>query len=198
MPTAQAPQQVTGLILAGGLGRRMGGVDKGLQTLNGKPLVAHAIARLAPQVDSLLINANRNANAYAKLGYPVIADRISGFAGPLAGIHAGLVACTTPLLASVPCDSPHLPHDLINRLRDALLLADAQIAIARSPGGLQPAFALMKREVLPNLAAFLDQGRHKMRAWCSELSHCIVDFADDQAFANINTLDELSASSRPA
>jgi molybdenum cofactor guanylyltransferase len=190
---AHIPSQITGLILAGGLGRRMGGVDKGLQILDGRPLIAHVIERLRPQVDTLLINANRNADAYETFGYQVIADQIGGFAGPLAGIHAGLARCATPLLATVPCDSPRLPRDLISQLLDALLFANAQIAIARTATGLQPVFALMKCEVLPSLTDYLVAGKHRMQDWCRELALCEVDFPDDSTFANINTRDDLSA-----
>ena len=136
---------ITGLVLAGGLGRRMGGVDKGLQLLDGRRLVERVIERLAPQVDTLVVNANRNLDAYAGLGYPVVADRIEGFAGPLAGIHAGLTACATPLLATAPCDAPFLPADLVARLRAALESQPSHIAVARTVDGLQPTFALMRR-----------------------------------------------------
>jgi molybdopterin-guanine dinucleotide biosynthesis protein A len=191
MPQSSSPQ-ITGLILAGGLGRRMGGADKGLQRFEGRPLVAHVIERLAPQVDGLLINANRNADAYAAFGYPVIADCIGGFAGPLAGIHAGLAACATPLLATAPCDAPRLPTDLVGRLRDALLLADAGIAVPATADGLQPAFALMRREVLPDLEAYLAAGHHRMQEWCRGLAMCVVEFADDTGFFNANTPADLS------
>lgn len=171
----------------------MGGVDKGLQAYAGRPLVAHVIERLSPQVGKLLISANRNPESYAALGHPVVADRIDGFAGPLAGIHAGLSECTTPLLATAPCDAPHLPLDLVRRLHEALLTAHAEIAIAATATGLHPTFLLMRREVLPSLATYLAEGRHRMQEWCRGRAHCIVDFDDEQAFANINTLEELSA-----
>jgi len=170
----------------------MGGADKGLQPFAGRPLVAHVIERLAPQVGALLINANRNVTAYAAFGYPVIADRIGGFAGPLAGIHAGLAACATPLLAIAPCDAPRLPTDLVGRLRDALLLANAGIAVPATASGLQPAFALMRREVLPNLEAYLAAGRHRMQEWCRGLALCIVEFSDDRGFFNANTPADLT------
>ena len=183
--------QITGLVLAGGLGRRMGGVDKGLQLLDGKPLAAYVIERLAPQVDLLLINANRNAEAYEAFGYPVIADRIDGYVGPLAGIQAGLSACATPLLVCAPCDSPRLPADLVFRLRAALEESDAQVAIASTASGLQPAFALMKREVLPNLAAYLASDRRRMQEWLGEQPLEVVHFDDERAFFNANTTADL-------
>ena len=190
MPTPAFPD-VTGLILAGGLGRRMGGVDKGLTLLDGKPLAGHVMERLGPQVGTLIINANRNAEQYAAYGWPVVADRIDGYVGPLAGLHAGLSVCATPLLVSAPCDSPLLPLDLVARLRDALEREQAQLALPRTGDRLQPTFALMRREVADDLAAYLSAGHRQMRAWCKQLPHCIVDFPDATAFANINTPDEL-------
>ncbi len=182
---------ITGLIIAGGLARRMGGVDKGLQPLGGRPLLAHVIERFAPQVDHLLINANHNGAAYAAFGYPLVADAIPGYAGPLAGLHAGLTACTTPLLASVPCDSPFLPRDFVARLRAALDLAGAQLAVARAGAHRHHAFMLCRREVLPGLTAYLDGGGRKIGLWYESLDVVEVPFADEEAFANINTLEEL-------
>lgn len=185
---------ITGLVLAGGLGRRMGGIDKGLVELDGRAMVAHVLERLAPQVDTLLINANQNAERYAAFGYPVVPDRIEGYAGPLAGLHAGLSAATTPLLVSVPCDSPFLPRDLVARLRAALEADDAQLAVARAGGQAQPVFSLVRRDVLDDLGAFLAGGGRKIDAWYARLAVVEVGF-DDQpdAFANINTREELSA-----
>ena len=188
---------VTGIILAGGQGRRMGGVDKGLQPLRGQPMAAHAIARLAPQVDALLINANQNADAYAALGgaqpYPVVADAVGGFAGPLAGLHAGLSAIDTPLAVTVPCDSPFLPLDLVARLRAGLDAAGAQLAVAKTGTQAHPVFALVRREVLPHLTAFLAAGGRKIDAWYASLKVVEVAFDDNpEAFSNINTREELA------
>ena len=191
--SAEAKPDVTGLVLAGGLGRRMGGVDKGLQPLNGRPMVAWVLQRLIPQVGPVLINANQNPAAYGSLGYQVIPDRIGGFAGPLAGLHAGLSVCTTELLVSVPCDSPFLPHDLVARLHEGLAQEDAELAVARSGGQLQPVFALMRRGVLASLEGFLAGGGRKIDAWFAALPVAIVDFPDVGAFANINTREELAA-----
>lgn len=182
---------ITGLIIAGGLARRMGGVDKGLQPLGGRPLLAHVIERFAPQVDRLLINANHNGAAYAAFGHPLVADTIPGYAGPLAGLHAGLTACATPLLASVPCDSPFLPRDLVARLHAALDIAGAQLAVARAGAHRHHAFMLCRREVLPGLTAYLDAGGRKIGLWYESLDVVEVSFADEDAFANINTLEEL-------
>ncbi len=185
---------VTGLVLAGGLGRRMGGVDKGLALLDGRPLAARVIERLAPQVGTLLISANRNPQAYGAHGYPVLADRVEGFAGPLAGLHAGLAACATPLLICAPCDAPFLPLDLVARLREALYRdGDHQLAVPRTGDGLQPTFALMRREVLAELTAYLDAGGRRMQAWYGQLRMATVDFPDGAAFGNINTPEDLAA-----
>ncbi len=186
------PETITGLILAGGLGRRMGGRDKGLQPFRGRPMAAWAIARLAPQVDALLINANQNLEAYAAFGYPVIPDRIAGFAGPLAGLHTGLLACETPLLVTAPCDSPFLPQDLVARLRDALGSAGADLAVAKTGDQPHPVFSLVRREVLDGLTAFLEAGGRKVDAWYAALEVAEVAFPDERAFANINTLEELN------
>ncbi len=186
--------RITGLILAGGLGRRMGGVDKGLQPLDGRRLVERVIERLAPQVDALLVNANRNLDAYAALGHPVVADRIGGFAGPLAGIHAGLSLCATPWLATAPCDAPFLPPDLIARLRAALESQPSRIAVARTADGPQPTFALMRRDLLPELESFLAGGGRRIQDWYGALpaaTVAMVDFADAGAFANLNSPDDL-------
>ncbi|MCM5568984.1 molybdenum cofactor guanylyltransferase [Burkholderiaceae bacterium FT117] len=191
--------QITGLVLAGGLGRRMsadgGGMDKGLAMLRGRPMVAHVIERLAPQVGALLINANRNAERYAAFGHPVVPDAIEGYAGPLAGLHAGLRAATTPWVVTAPCDSPFLPEDLVARLWNALQAAPggpAQLAVART-GGSQPhpVFALVERALLPGLEAFLASGRRKIDAWYAPLRVVEVDFPDEDAFRNINTQEEL-------
>ena len=185
---------ITGLILAGGKGRRMGGVDKGLKDFRGKPLVQWVIERLRPQVDTLLINANQNAEIYAGFGHPVIADWIGGFAGPLAGLQAGLAQATTPLLVTAPCDSPLLPRDLVSRLRTGLEANAAQVAVARTGDQPHPVFTLCRREVLAGLTAFLQGGGRKIDAWYASLAVAQVAFDDEaDAFANINTLEELDS-----
>jgi molybdopterin-guanine dinucleotide biosynthesis protein A len=185
-------ERITGLILAGGLGRRMGGRDKGLQPFRGRPMAAWAIGRLAPQVDALLINANQNLDQYAAFGYPVVPDRIAGFAGPLAGLHTGLTACETPLLVTVPCDSPFLPADLVAHLRASLEAAGADLAVAKTGNQLHPVFSLVRRELLAGLTTFLEAGGRKVDAWYAALKTVEVPFADERAFANINTLEELN------
>jgi molybdopterin-guanine dinucleotide biosynthesis protein A len=185
---------ITGLVLAGGLGRRMGGIDKGLQEFRGEPMVAQVIRRFAPQVDALIVNANQNIERYAAFGHPVVPDVITGYAGPLAGLHAGLHACRTPLLVTSPCDSPFLPLDLVARLLEALEREGADLAVARTGAQSHPVFSLVRRHVLPDLTDFLDGGGRKVDLWYSALKVVEVSF-DDQpdAFANINTLNELAA-----
>jgi molybdopterin-guanine dinucleotide biosynthesis protein A len=181
---------VTGIVLAGGLGRRMGGVDKGLQPLRGRPMIAWVLERLAPQVSEILINANQNLDAYAKFGHLVVSDEVGGFAGPLAGLHAGLKAASHPLVVTVPCDSPFLAEDLVSRLTNALKSND--LAVAKTGDQPHPVFALMKRDVLGNLESFLAGGGRKIDAWYAALKVVEVSFDDEaDAFRNINTLEEL-------
>ena len=185
---------ITGVILAGGQGRRMGTVDKGLRELRGKAMAAWVIERFAPQVDEVLINANQNLDVYAQFGYRVIPDEIGGFAGPLAGLQRGLNEASHPLVATSPCDTPFLPADLVARLHAALEAGAAQLAVARTGDQPHPVFCVCRRDVLPHLTAFLQQGGRKIDAWYATLKVVEVVF-DDQpdAFSNINTPSELSA-----
>ena len=195
-----AHSPVCGLILAGGQGRRMGGVDKGLQALRGKPMVEWVIDRLAPQVTRIVINANQNVEAYRRYGWAVVSDEVRehGGAGPLAGLHAGLAHCVEPLLVTVPCDSPFLPPDLVSRLRESLDTHDKQLAVARTGTQVHPVFALMRREVREHLGAFLAAGGRKIDAWYESLDVVEVDFADEaEAFSNINTREELRTHEAP-
>lgn len=183
---------ITGVILAGGQGQRMGGVDKGLQELDGRPLVEWVLARLAPQVHSVLISANRNLARYAEFGCIVLPDTIPDFAGPLAGLHAALAQATTPLLVAVPCDSPFLPGDLVARLHAALLTENADLAVPRTGERVHRAFCLTRREILPRLDAFLAGGERKVGLWHASLAIAEVGFDDAaDAFRNINTRAEL-------
>ncbi|MFO1323300.1 MAG: molybdenum cofactor guanylyltransferase MobA [Burkholderiales bacterium] len=189
-----APDAITGIVLAGGMGRRMGGVDKGLAALDGRPMVAHVLARLAPQVGALVINANQNLDRYAALGYPVVPDDVGGFAGPLAGLHAGMTRADTRYVVTAPCDSPFLPDDLVARLAAAMDRQRAQLAVAQTFDQPHPVFALVDRAVLPHLAAFLEGGGRKIDAWYGTLAVVAVPFDDEaDAFRNINTADELTA-----
>lgn len=185
--------EITGVILAGGRGQRMGGVDKGLQSLNGRPLVQWVLDRLAPQVDGVLINANQNLARYRAFGCDVVPDRIPDFAGPLAGVHAALAQATSALLVTVPCDSPFLPADLVARLHAALEARNAEIAVARTGDRLHHAFCLMRRELLPGLETFLAAGDRKVALWHASLRVADVAFDDEaEAFRNINTVDDLA------
>ena len=185
-------QKITGLILAGGQGSRMGHVDKGLQPFRGKPMVAHVIERFAPQVDELLINANRNLDDYKRFGYRVVPDEIGGFAGPLAGLERGLATASNPLVATVPCDSPMLPLDLVARLRVALLANDAQLAVAKTFDQPHPVFCLCQTSLAPHLREFLAGGGRKIDRWYGALRVIEVSFDNEEtAFRNINTLEEL-------
>ncbi len=191
---------ITGLILAGGRGSRMGGVDKGLQVFNGAPMAMHTLMRLSPQVGHLLINANRNLAAYESFGVPVVVDSVPDFAGPLAGILAGLEQCQTPYLLTAPCDSPFVPADLAAKLSQALVEAGARIAmpVTLEPDAngqprrqVQPVFCLLDATLADDLTAYLQQGGRKIDAWTARHPSVEVVFDDAAAFANINTLAEL-------
>ena len=185
---------VSGVVLAGGQGSRMGGVDKGLQPFRGKPMAGHVIERLAPQVDEVLVNANRNPEAYGQFGHRVIADEIEGFAGPLAGFERGLTHARSELVVTVPCDSPFLPLDLVARLRAALEFREADLAVARTGDQPHPVFCLMRRGVLDSLRAFLGSGERKIDLWYKRLAVAEVPFDDvPSAFLNINTPEELAS-----
>ncbi|MEX2241425.1 MAG: molybdenum cofactor guanylyltransferase MobA [Burkholderiales bacterium] len=181
---------VSGIVLAGGQGRRMGGVDKGLVHLRGKPMVAWVLERLAPQVGEIVINANQNLEAYAAFGHRVVPDDVGGFAGPLAGLHAGLAAVAHELAVTVPCDSPFLPADLVARLRAAL--GANELAVAKTGDQPHPVFSLVRRSVHAHLGAFLAGGGRKIDAWYASLKVVEVPFDDEaDAFRNINTREEL-------
>lgn len=183
---------VTGIVLAGGQGRRMGGVDKGLQLLHGKPMVAAVLARLAPQVSEILINANQNLEAYAGFGHRVIPDAIGGFAGPLAGLHACLGEAKHDLVLTVPCDSPFLPPDLCSRLQKHV--GKNHLAVAKTGDQAHPVFSLVRVSVLNHLSKFLSAGGRKIDSWYSTLNVVEVSFDDEaEAFRNINTREELKS-----
>ncbi|WP_299511301.1 molybdenum cofactor guanylyltransferase MobA [uncultured Limnohabitans sp.] len=194
---------ITGLILAGGRGSRMGGIDKGLQNFRGMPLALQTLMRLQLQslpLQEVLINANRNLSAYESLGVPVWPDSIDGFAGPLAGFLTGLERCETPLLLTVPCDTPLFPLDLLERLVTAMQEQDTDVAMAAAPEAdgtvrPQPVFCLLKTELLESLVKFTQGGGRKIDAWTAQHRCAIVPFDGPgdsaQAFANANTLAEL-------
>lgn len=185
---------VTGLILAGGQARRMGGVDKGLVELSGRPLIEWVLDALSPQVADVLINANRNHENYRHYGYRIIQDQLSGFCGPLAGIAAGLPACNTGYLAFTPCDSPLVPPDLIQRLYEQLQQDKAEIAVAHNGERLQPVFALLDCRLASSLNSFLTSGGRKIDQWYAQHRTSVVDFSDaPDTFLNINTPEDMAA-----
>ncbi len=229
--------RITGLVLAGGRGTRMGSVDKGLEAFDGRPLVAHALERLAASVGPLVISANRHRGQYQALGLGcgaiVVEDRFADYAGPLAGLHAGLVACTTEYLVAVPCDAPFFPLDLVACLGTAFAAdasADGQgvvipakagtrsgsgtlgpglrrgdmnsedapidVAVACTPVRTHPVFCMMRRDVAPALARHIEDGGRRMQGWLATMRVGPVSFADESAFRNLNTLDELLTAER--
>jgi molybdopterin-guanine dinucleotide biosynthesis protein A len=187
--------QITGLVLAGGRGSRMGGVDKGLQNHQGMPLALHALLRLSPQVGAAMINANRNLGAYESMGVPVWPDPLPDYPGPLAGMLAGLEHCETPYLVTVPCDTPNFPADLVDRLAAGLQTEDADIAMAATVEGgelrTQPVFCLLKATLLEDLVRFLHEGQRKIDRWTARHRVAVVAFDAVAAFDNANTIAEL-------
>ncbi|MEJ2423080.1 MAG: molybdenum cofactor guanylyltransferase MobA [Candidatus Thiodiazotropha sp.] len=185
------PADITAVILAGGRGRRMGGVDKGLVTYNGRPLIAHVIDAIAPQVHRLMINANRNLAQYQRFGYPVFADSLTDFQGPLAGFLAAMEEVQTPYLVTVPCDGPELANHLVQRLSQALERDSAEIAIAHDGQRLQPVYALIAVSLKQSLKDYLEGGDRKIDLWYTRHQTTTADFSDlPETFININTQEE--------
>ncbi len=194
-------EQITGLVLAGGQGSRLGGVDKGLQRFGTGTLASNALQRLRPQVGYAMISANRNHATYAQLGVPVWADETTASAsvsyeGPLAGFLAGLRHCETPFMVTVPCDCPRFPDDLVQRLADALVSSGMELALAATrQGGTwrpEPAFCLMRREHADDLAAYLQTGQRSIERWAARFRRVDALFDDEDAFDNINTPGDLA------
>jgi molybdopterin-guanine dinucleotide biosynthesis protein A len=187
--------QITGVVLAGGRGSRMGGVDKGLQNHLGMPLALHALMRLQLQVGHAMINANRNLSAYESMGVPVWPDALPDHPGPLAGFLSALEHCETPYLVTVPCDTPNFPDDLVERLGDALVVSESEIAIAATLEDgvqqLQPVFCLMSAGVMESLVQFIHGGQRKIDRWTGQHRCTVVQFDDASAFFNANTPDDL-------
>jgi len=181
------------IILAGGRATRMNGLDKGLVNLHNKPLVRYVIERLKPQVDEILLNANREIAQYERFNLPIFQDENPDFIGPLAGFSLGLNHCKHDYLLTVPCDSPLIPYNLVTRLMQALLEQNADITIAKSAGHAHPVFCLMKKSVRSSLTTYLQQGERKVSAWQKSLNYVEVEFNDcDDAFVNLNTIEELN------
>ena len=185
---------VTGVVLAGGRGKRMGGADKGLVDLRGRPMVMHVIDRLRPQVGRIIINANRNTDEYKALGYEVIADVVGDYFGPLAGMASAMQAANTTYVLTVPCDSPMVGDDLAVRLYQALAHDNADASIAHDGERMHPVFALLKRDLLPSLQRYLQSGERKIDRWLKQHRLAVAYFRDKpEAFLNVNNPDEREA-----
>lgn len=185
-------EDITGVVLAGGMGRRMGGIDKGLRNYKSAPLALHAMMRLNGQVGSICINANRNIGVYEGFGVEVICDTQPDYAGPLAGMHAALSNTTIPFLVTVPCDVPHFPLDLVQKLSEPFEKnVGLMLTVAATQGRQHPVFCMMRSELLPSVEEFLRKGGRKIDAWYANIPHQAVEFNDESAFHNVNTLEEL-------
>ena len=187
----KARDSVTGLVLAGGMARRMGGEDKGFVQLLGRPLIEHVLGALRPQVGPVLINANRNLERYAEFGHPVIPDELAGYMGPLAGVLAALQHLRTEFMLTVPCDAPLIASNLARRLHDSCIAAGADVAVATDGQRQQPVFLLLRAGVTPGLAAYLAAGGRKIDAWFGQLRLAEADFSDEpDTFINVNDPEE--------
>lgn len=184
-------KEITGVILAGGRAQRMGGIDKGLILLNGKPMVAHVIAALRAEIDNLLINANRNLEQYAAFGYPVVPDIMDGYLGPLAGMASGMRASVSRYIVTAPCDSPLVANNLVRRLYEALTREGADISVAHDGERAHPVFALMRRDLLPDLIDYLNTGERKIDRWYANHRLAVAYFRDEPgSFLNVNSPQE--------
>jgi len=187
-PASLPRSDITAVVLAGGRGRRMGGRDKGLLELKGRPLIEYLLDAVSPQVGSIIINANRNQERYAAYDHPVVADTLENFQGPLAGFLCAMAAASTPYLLVLPCDSPFLPADYVSRMARTLLDQQAELAVAHDGKRLQPVYALLPRSLRPSLEAFLAAGDRKIDLWYAQHRMTPVDFSDcPELFRNINT-----------
>ena len=187
------PDNITAVILAGGEARRMGGIDKGLIELDGKPLIEHVIARLTSQTSNIIISANRNIEQYQTYDYPVITDQIKN-QGPLGGILSALLQCKSDWLLTVPCDCPHLPFDLAQRITNTANQTDARLFTAHDGGRSQPLFSLIHRDLTASLQAYLAANNQKAGLWLAQQGTVKVNFSDQpNAFSNINTVDTLTS-----
>lgn len=183
---------ITCIILAGGRATRMGEQDKGLMMLAGKPMIEYVLEKIKPQINNIIINANKNHHIYEQYGYPIVTDQLPGNCGPLAGMASGLRASTTPFVVTVPCDSPLLPNDLVNKLYVTLKNEDAEICTVYCNQRLQPVFALMSIDLLSSMLGFLNDGKRKIGEWFRKHRLAIADFSDQaDSFVNINTTEQL-------
>jgi molybdopterin-guanine dinucleotide biosynthesis protein A len=183
---------VTGVILAGGQARRMGGKDKGLIRLNDKPMIEYIIAAFKPQTSKLLINANRNHEVYSSYGIEIIADNLSGFCGPLAGMASALQTIKTEYMVTAPCDSPFIPADLVQRLATAIENESADISVAHNGDRIQPVFCMLKKSLAQSLNGYLAKGERKIDRWFEQHNYAVADFSDvPTTFDNINTPEDI-------
>ena len=181
-------ENITAVILAGGRGRRLGGQDKGLLELNGRPLIEHILDAVKPQVKTVIINANRNLDVYTAYSYPVVSDEMTDFQGPLAGFAVALSVCNTDYIMTLPCDGPAVPADLAARLSRTLIENEAELAVAYDGQRMQPVYALIPRSLLDSLQSFLDGGDRKIDLWYAKHNTALADFSDiADSFFNINT-----------
>lgn len=187
--------QITAVVLAGGLGRRMSadgrGINKAMVQISGQPMIAHVIERIRTQVNSILINADPQQPDWSMFGLPIIADQIADRPGPLAGIHAALSCVDTPWLLSVPCDTPRLPHDLVARLARAQAQSGADRVSVRCAAQRHPVIALVHRSLAAELEAFVRTGGRRIESWLSQGQWAEAEFEDETEFVNVNTADEL-------
>ncbi|MCG6896168.1 MAG: molybdenum cofactor guanylyltransferase [Thiocapsa sp.] len=197
-PSAPIPgSAVTGVILAGGRGRRMGGLDKGLIGFAGRPLVQWVIDSLAPQVGSIMISANRNRDVYARYGLEVVSDPEPSYKGPLAGVLSAMRAARTDWILTVPCDGPFLPGDLLTRLTKAMSTGDAEMAVAATGGRIQPVYSLQPVTLSSELAAFIAEGSYRAAQWIGRHRCALADFShQQQGFANVNSHEDLERLAR--
>jgi molybdopterin-guanine dinucleotide biosynthesis protein A len=185
------PEGITGLVLAGGLARRMGGIDKGLVVLAGKPMIEHVLGGLKPQVGRVLVNANRNLEQYARYGYPVVSDTLAGYLGPLAGALSALQVMETEFLLTVPCDSPLMAPDLAQRMHQALVSQGADLAVAHDGQRQQPVFLLLKRDLAADLQDYLASGERKIDRWFARHRLAEADLSHrPDSFINVNEPEE--------
>lgn len=185
-------ENVTAVILAGGMGRRMGGQDKGLVPYNKQKLIEHVITGIRPQTSNILINANRNLDIYAELGYPIVQDSLSDFQGPLAGFYAAMAAAKTDYILTLPCDGPFVAHDYLSTMVDALRQDESEIAVASDGERMQPVYALIGVHLRPSLEQFLREGERKIDLWYKRHQYTLVKFdAETRFFTNMNTPDDI-------
>jgi molybdenum cofactor guanylyltransferase len=192
--TPPKKENITAVILAGGRGRRFGGLDKGLIEYKHNPIIEHVINAVAPQVDNIMINANRSEETYANYGYPIINDELSGFQGPLAGFSTAMQHATNSYVLTLPCDGPFISADYVERMAAVFVDTPAELAVAHDGHRMQPVHALLPTALLGSLRRFLDTGERKIDRWYLKHTVALVDFSDSSdIFQNINTLEELHA-----